>query len=559
MAINTKKFIEQHLKIKNKDAKVISFEFNKPQQKVYDTIAEQTKQNKPIRIIILKARQMGFSTLTEGIIFKQTATKSNITSGIVAHEITATNNLFNMTKRYYENLDDELKKPLQASNAKEIIFENDDGNSTVKCMTAGNDSIGRSDTFQNLHISEYAFWKGGKENTLLGLMQAVPNKPNTIVIIESTANGYDDFKDRWDKAINGESEFIPVFCAWHELNEYQMPYDGTEITTEERKLQSLYNLSKEQIMWRRWCIRNNCGGNIDKFKQEYPACPEEAFLMSGRPVFDNQKIIDHIAKLTNHYRENPYKEGYFSFEWHNAEVRDFIKDDTIKFVEDKQRPFVRLYKEAVKGYPYVIGGDTKGEGKDFFAGTALDNTTGKRVATLHMQVSNSNPFTYQMYCLGRYYNNALISIEINFNAGPIEELQRLKYNKQYVRRKYDNFKKETEDKFGWKTDGNTRPLIIDKEIDIINNHIDLFTDITTLQEALTFVYDENNRPDALSGKHDDLLLSDMIANETRQQQSFEAEKPKKPKGHYTKEMLADWQRGNADERKVMESMWGSPY
>ena len=520
MAINTKKFIEGYLKIKDKNAKVVPFIMNKPQLKVYEAIQKQAHNGRPIRVIILKARQMGFSTLTEGIIYKQTATKANVSSGIVAHEITATNNLFNMTKRYHDNMDKDLKKPLKASNAKEIIFENSDGNSAIKCMTAGNDSIGRSDTFQNLHISEYAFWKGNKEDTLLGLMQAVPNASNTIVIIESTANGYDDFKDRWDKAVNGESEFIPVFCAWHELDEYQMPYDGSSLTYEEETIKSIYNLSNEQIMWRRWCIRNNCGGNEDKFKQEYPACPEEAFLMSGRPVFDNQKIIDRIAYLTNKYTKEPYKVGRFTYEWNNSEARDFIKDDTIKWVDDKSG-FIRLYQEPQELYPYVIGGDTKGEGKDYFAGTVLNNVTGERVATLHLDTADSKPYTYQMYCLGRYFNNALIGIEINFNTAPIEELQRLKYPLQYYRKKYDTILNKVEKKQGFKTDGNTRPLIIDKEIDIINNHIELFNDIETLREAITFVYDNNNRPDAISGKHDDLLLSDMIANEIRPQQRFE--------------------------------------
>ena len=126
-----------------------------------------------------------------------------------------------------------------------------------------------------------------------------------------------------------------------------------------------------------------------------------------------------------------------------------------------------------------------------------------------------------MYCLGRYFNNALIGIEINFNTAPIEELQRLKYPLQYFRKKYDTILNKVEKKLGFKTDGNTRPLIIDKEIDIINNHIELFNDIETLREAITFVCDNNNRPDAISGKHDDLLLSDMIANEIRPQQRFE--------------------------------------
>ena len=159
----------------------------------------------------------------------------------------------------------------------------------------------------------------------------------------------------------------------------------------------------------------------------------------------------------------------------------------------------------------------------------INNATGLRTAVLHMQVSNSKPYTWQMYCLGRYFNNALIGIEMNFNTAPIEELERLKYPKQYMRQQYDKIQKKLQSKYGWKTDGNTRPLIIDKEIDLIENNIELFTDITMLTEASTFVYDENNRPDAQSGKHDDVLLSDMIANEIRAQQTFDVAVPKEGK------------------------------
>jgi len=272
MAINTLKFIEGCLKIKNKNAELVDLKLNPPQMKFYQAIQEQAKKGKPIRIIILKARQMGFSTLTEGIIFKKTCTAPLVSSGIVAHEISATDNLFNMSKRYHEYLPEEIRThiPLKKSNAKEVIFDFADGDSVIKCMTAGNMSIGRSDTFQNLHVSEYAFWKGDKEQTLSGLMQAVPNLKNTMVIIESTANGYEDFKERWDKAVAGESEFIPIFCAWHELPEYTMPYDGFALTEEEKRLQERYKLTLDQLTWRRWCIKNNCNSNVDTFCQEYP-------------------------------------------------------------------------------------------------------------------------------------------------------------------------------------------------------------------------------------------------------------------------------------------------
>ena len=128
-----------------------------------------------------------------------------------------------------------------------------------------------------------------------------------------------------------------------------------------------------------------------------------------------------------------------------------------------------------------------------------------------------------MYCLGYYYNLALIGIEINFNTAPIQELERLHYSRIYTRRQYDSITKEYQNKRGWKTDGNTRPLIIDKEINLIEDNIDLFNDIEMLEECLTFVYNEKGRPDAMSGKHDDILFADMIANEIRSQQSFEAD------------------------------------
>ncbi|MBC5648267.1 hypothetical protein [Christensenella tenuis] len=552
--INTKAFIEQNLKIRDKKARLIDFKLNAAQMKLYNAIAGQYRNGRPIRAIILKARQMGFSTLTEGMIFKDTVTQANISSGIVTHEIAATNNLFRMSKRYYEHLDPALRPQILASNAKELVFDFADGNSSIKCMTAGNGSIGRSDTFQNLHISEYAFWPKDKAEILTGLLQAVPNEANTMVVIESTANGYDDFKDIWDAAVAGRNDFVPVFCAWWEHAEYAMPAEGLRPTKEEARLKRAYGLSDEQIAWRRWCLKNNCRGNEDIFRQEYPSCPEEAFLMSGRPVFDNKRAAERIAELTKRQAKRPPVQGSFRIRWHDADSRDRIEGFSLGSGTD-----IRFYIMPKPGVPYVIGADTKGEGKDFYAATVIDNSSGERVATLHMQVNESKPFTHQLYCLGKYYNDALIGVEMNFNTAPIEELQRLRYPKQYVRRRYDDYKKTIEEKYGWKTDGNTRPLIIDREVDSINNHTELYSDIPTLREALTFVYDDNGRPDAIAGKHDDLLFSDMIANEIRSQQR--TTKDTNSRGEYvqwTDDMFEDYYGANEAQKKKLLKLWGEP-
>lgn len=236
MNINTKKYIEEFLKIRNKNSKIVQFILNEPQNKLYEEIKKQKKLKKPVRIIILKARQMGFSTLTEAILFKETATKHNVTAGIIAHESKATNNLFSMSKLYYDNLPEAIKPKTLNRNAQEIIFNNKENkglNSKITCMTAGEGS-GRSGTYNFLHLSEYAFWQCNKKEAYISLMQTVPNNPQSMVVIESTANGYDHFKELWDKAVNNETDFIPFFVGWNELEEYQMPYTGFELDEEEK-------------------------------------------------------------------------------------------------------------------------------------------------------------------------------------------------------------------------------------------------------------------------------------------------------------------------------------
>jgi len=333
-----------------------------------------------------------------------------------------------------------------------------------------------------------------------------------------------DFKDLWDKAEAGENDFIPMFFAWHDYEEYQLPVTEDErmkimssLSDYEKSIIALFNLTAEQIKWYRWKLKNDCGGDHNLMKQENPSYPKEAFLSTGRPVFANEIVEMRIEELKKLYKEHPPKRGRFSFEWDDPDTQNKIKDDSIHWIED-ERGFITIYEDVQKDYPYCMGCDTKGDGKDYYSATILNNISGMRVATLHMQSSNSKPYTHQIYCMGKYFNDALISVEVNFNTAPIEELERLRYPKQYMRQTYDSINKEVMRKFGWKTDGNSRPLLVDHEIDLIENHIELFTDITMLGECLTFIYDKNNRPDATPGKHDDLLFSDMIANLSRSQQ-----------------------------------------
>lgn len=510
MSINTKAYIENYIKIRDKKGNVVPLKLNEPQLKYYNIIRKLYIERKPIRIIILKARQMGFSTETEAIIFKNVVTHHNYNAGIVAHKEDSTTNLFNMSKRMLEYLPEDIKPEQKKSNAKELVFNNSEGtglDSKIKCMTAGGKGIGRSDTFTALHLSELAFWEGNKKETMTGLLQAVPNTPESMIIIESTANGYEYFKEMWDRAVAGKSDFYPLFIGWSELKEYSMPYTGFKLTKEEIDLQEQYNLTLEQLTWRRWCIENNCSGDINQFKQEYPICPEEAFLSTGNCYFNKENIINRINNVPN-----PIIRGKFNCFYDGIRIRNQ------KFLEQEDGE-IQIYEYPENRVPYVIGGDTAGEGSDYFTAHVINNITGKQVAVLKQQ-HNEIEYVKQVYCLGMFYNKALIGLENNFSTYPTQKLTELNYPNQYVRKKEDVYNTKYEKSFGFRTTSITRPYILANLQEIVHDSIEVINDKDTLREMLTFIINEKGRMEAEQGYHDDLVMALAITYYIRSQQQM---------------------------------------
>lgn len=516
-------YIESCLKIKTKSGTVVPFRLNDAQRKLYAVAKRQQDAGKPVRLIILKARQLGFSTLTEGLIFHACATRRNVNALIVAHREDATANLFRMSKLFYDELPAPVKPMLRASNAQELVFENPSKlrserearpglRSRIRCATAGGRGIGRSDTLQCVHLSEYAFWPDGadgKASTLAGILQAVPSLPGTMVVIESTANGFEDFKERWDAAVAGENDFEPVFFAWFENPDYSMPVvPGTEWTPEERDLKAAYQLTDGQLQWRRWCIANNCGGSLDMFRQEYPASPGEAFLHSGTGVFDNEQIVLRLERLPEPAGRGEFTDG----EWTESETGA-----------------ITLYELPEEGVPYVLGGDTAGEGSDYFTAIVIDNVSGRIAAKLRQKYSEPE-YVRQIYALGRFYNDALVAIETNFSTYPVMKLQEMEYPNQYSREREDTYTRQMRKSYGFRTDRQSRPRAIANLVEVFSSHPEWFTDRELLEEMLTFCYNEDHRPEALAGKHDDLVMGAAITYAVRHQQRMtvltEPEKPR---------------------------------
>lgn len=520
-------YLEHFIKIRDKKGSIIPFKLNQAQVSFYKKILDEQKKGRPVRIVILKARQLGFSTLIEALFFQLAATGFNVRTLIVAHDTDSTSKLFRMNKLFYDKLPALLRPMKKNSNAKEILFENPTKSplekqknpglmSSIKCVPATGSSVGRGDTLNYVHASEVAFW-GDITETLTALLQAVPDEPNTMVVLETTANGYNAFKDFWDKATAGENGFLPVFYPWYLDQGYRrtVPPD-TVWTDEELRLKESYKLEDEQLAWRRWCIATNFNGDSELFKQEYPSCPEEAFLMSGTPYFDNAVIVNRLMTAPE-----PIRVGRYEYE-----EADTGQPINWHFVDCKDGE-IKIYKNPDEYTPYVAGGDTAGDGSDRFTAYMLDNTSGSQVVEILYSGSSELYYSQQLYCLGMDYNEALLGVEINYSTYPEKKLEEWQYPALYIRAKPDDSRDMLEVyKLGFKTDLRTRPLILAGLHTIALQNIEMINSEDLLREMLSFVRNKDMRPEAAPGMHDDLVMACAIANYIRPQQSFELFKAK---------------------------------
>jgi hypothetical protein len=269
-------FAEQVLKLRPKTGALVPFKFNAAQLRLHEAIEAQKAKSGRVRVVCLKARQLGISTYIAARLFHRTITHPGLRTIIVGHERRASSNLFGIVRRFYDNMPDDLKPAVGTSNAEELIFDRLDSGYIVSVAT--NDGAGRSATAQLLHASEVAFWPD-LEAQMASLVQIVPDIDETEIILESTACGYNAFHSLWRKAEAGESEFQPVFLPWSIDTEYRRAVgDDFYMDADEKVLAELHNIDSEQINWRRSKLGQLGSGSY--FSQEYPLTASEAFISS---------------------------------------------------------------------------------------------------------------------------------------------------------------------------------------------------------------------------------------------------------------------------------------
>lgn len=474
-----------------------------------------------ISMLILKGRQQGFTTVVTAYQLASSILNRNFQGFTLADKSDNSEAIFQNKAKYpYSQLPEVLKPTEKFNNRKQLLFEKI--NSSWAVDTATKD-VGRSRTVNFFHGSECAFWKDGISPIQAALGEAFTK--NCIKIYESTANGYNDYQKMWDSGVN-----INCFFEWWKTKEYVLNFESDDIykefinkiNTQEgwiykrlKWLKEDKKLNDNQLYW----YFKKYEGYIDKdlIKQEYPCTPQEAFLLSGKTVFDTELLLNRLSKI-----HKPLKTGYFIYNY------DGLRITNIRWINDPNG-YIKIYQvpNVPKMTKYCIGGDTAGDGSDFFTGHVLDAKTGVQVATLKHKF-DADQYTRQMYCLGKYYStrttdrveDALIGIEANFDSFPIRELQRLGYTNQYVREKIDEYTNKTEKRYGFKTTSITRPTIISNLIQVVREHTETINDKDTLEELLTIVRNEKGRIEASEGGHDDQMMGLAIAHEIRNQVVF---------------------------------------
>lgn len=269
--------------------------------------------------------------------------------------------------------------------------------------------------------------------------------------------------------------------------------------------------------------------------------------VTGKTVFQGKQLLRRLGEL-----KKPAAQGGFCYEAEKDGVH--IASCSFREAEDGA---LRIYLPPEKGHPYVIGADTAGEGSDWFVAQVIDNVTGVQAAVLR-QHYDEDVFAKQLYCLGKYYNDALLAPEVNFSTFPTRLLSMMGYGKLYVREQTDSFSGELKQAFGFRTDRLTRPNLIANLIAVLRDHAELLNDEQTIYELLSFVRRDELRAEAEPGTHDDCVMALAIAHYVRPQQKMRAAEEKVSGRLWREDQWEDYFAADTATRKYLVEKWGNP-
>jgi hypothetical protein len=408
-----------HLSIRNKEGVTVPYKISPAGQKLNRSIRKQEAAGVPIRQVVLKASQVWMTSAASAEIFRRVPFFPGRRALVLADSEMHADLIFDYFRQYMvsyaanpygaEFESSVILPDLIKDTERWIRWAND---SSALVGTAYNVDIGRSAPYNWALLSEAAFYRDF--GTLMtGLMQRIPRSADSGVIIESTANGMGgDFYDLCQLAMDPRraTGWAFVFFGWWEHPENRLkPEPGFKLMRDELAEVAKYNLHIDKIAWRRWMIETACEGKVDRFRQEHPGDPMEAFQSSGRTIFD-MTCVNRMRAIQGAPRGR-------------LEIVDSGLEKRVQFLQSEDgRGELVIYKAPRKGGRYCIGIDhaegidpkaKQGAGNsdpDYCSATVIDVDTGEEVAKLKERYEPT-PWADRLYWLGKYYNWAFLTPE----------------------------------------------------------------------------------------------------------------------------------------------------
>lgn len=519
-------FCRNEVKIIDTRGVAVPFIWNGPQHRVAAKLVSCWKRNLPINMVVVKARQWGCSTLVMAFFMWVALYTEHQSLLVLVHHGDLVPKWREKYKQMYLSVRDEYKPKIKADNDGALLFENGSG---FEFQSAGTErtasQVGRGTTYQLQHLTEVPMWFS-PEKTLTGCKQATHTGPRRGIIMESTPMGASGpFYDTYMRAKTGDSDYMPVFVPWHEIEWYRFEPDKAqqvlwsrwreEQDDEARKLLKVvpdnehrikrYKLDCGQWLWYSWKLRNDFEGDAERMRQEFADDDVTCFLKSGGAVFGSN-LTAYLVPLL----ESPPR---YDLELHEGTVT--AVEDEFGVIHAKELP--------VPGAEYQITADCAEGGTHEFANWSVAHvcrrsTDGLYLAAMVRVQSDPADFAYVLYLLWLLYNKALMAPEQN---GPgiavVQELRRLGVYNIYRRQEYAKVAEgegssSLTSLLGWKTTPESRELMIATAKKYLKQQRAIFWSKNLYMEFQTFIVNPKSRKkEAIKGKQDDEVLTFCIA------------------------------------------------
>lgn len=491
-------------RIKDAEGSIIRFDPNPPQLRLIRFLEEKGRSGKQVQVLILKARQMGFSTVCQAFLAWRAFCFKGQSGLTVAHLEEPSGELFSKIEDGWEMLPSWFQpKRDNKTKGKKLALTKTHNKAVLYVDHAKNKAAGRSQTFQAAHFSEVAFWDDAK--TLFTAMKPALAR-SKYVLAESTANGVGGhFYDLWQGAEHGEGHpdwngWYAFFAPWFEMPDYARARTSLDrpLSADEREFRREFGLTDEQMLWRRDML---AGMDEEDFRQEYPSTAKEAFQTSGSPFFP--------AKVQAFHRErvcDPARKGQF-----------VVREGRPKFTDEPHGP-IWIWEPPHEDARYVVSADiASGGGRDYTAIHVLKvGDVLRQVASVRWKCDPDEAAVLidrlaRVYSPGKGDNRqwALVAPERNVigmsTIAKLRDVQR--YPRIYTHKHLDTVDYRESREYGWLTTPKTRVQALESLKEMAREGSILVRCSRTFSEMETFIYDESDKPVAPRGGWDDMVMS----------------------------------------------------